>query len=290
MDHFLRKLFPNEIQKTIQQNIVQNQIMPEEIRVRVGQAPVVRSVGREFRCIEVKIVEKDISYILMNATNGAFHASIDSIQNGYLSLPNGSRLGICGEGSVIDHRIHNFRHISSLCLRIANEIHGCADFFFDSCYRSGFRNTIIIAPPGIGKTTLLRECIRKLSDGGYYIGVADERGELSGMYHGKPSFDLGCRTDVICGIDKPQATSMLLRTMAPDIIAMDEITSMRDLPAIIEAIGCGVSLLATIHGNDVEDLYKPSMKEILDTKAFEIAIIIKIQNDKRIYQMEKLYD
>ena len=290
MEYFQEKLFPKQLYNTIQQTVFQNKINPEEIRIRIGQAPVVRSMAKEFTCGEVKATERDISYILMNATNGAFHTSIDSIQNGFLSLPNGSRLGICGEGSVMDHKIYNFRHIHSLCLRIARENHGCADFLFESHYCNGFKNTIIIAPPGVGKTTLLRECIRKLSNSGYYVGVADERGELSGMHLGKLSFDLGCRTDVICGIDKPHAASMLLRTMAPDIIAMDEITSLRDLPAITEAIGCGVSLLATIHGNDVADLFKPSMREILETNVFELAITIQIQDNQRIYRTERLHD
>ena len=290
MDHLLYKLFPKETYIALEKIVTQDNIEPEEIRIRLGQAPVIRCMGKEYLCTELNSTEKDISYILMNATNGAFHAAIDSIQNGFLSLPNGSRLGICGEGAVIDHKIHNMRHVLSLCLRIAHEHHGCAEKLFDSYYCNGFQNTIIIAPPGIGKTTLLRECIRKLSNNGYYVGVADERGEISGMHHGKLSFDLGKRTDVICGIDKPRAASMLLRTMAPDIIAMDEITSLRDLPAIIEAIGCGVSLLATIHGKDIADLYKPLTKEIIETKAFKLAIVIQIQNNERFYKVEQLYD
>ena len=289
MEYLFENLFPEQLYCAIHQSIIQNKIKPEEIRIRVGQAPVIRSVGKEFKCDSERVTEKDISYILMNATNGSFHTSIDSIQNGFLSLPDGSRLGICGEGSVMNQKIYNFRHISSLCLRIACEQHGCADFLFESYYCNGFKNTIIIAPPGVGKTTLLRECIRKLSNNGYYVGVADERGELSGMHQGKLSFDLGDRTDVINGIDKPHAASMLLRTMSPDIIAMDEITSIRDLPAIIEAMGCGVSLLATIHGNDVKDLNKPTIADIINTKAFELAVSIQICDNKRIYKPVKLH-
>lgn len=290
MDHYLVRLFPQQIYSSVEKVVVENHIKPEEIRIRIGQAPVIRSTGREFVCSDAIVSEKDISYILMNATNGAFHSSIDYIQNGFLPLPNGSRLGICGEGVMLEQKLYNLHHISSLCLRIAHEHHGCADFLFDSYYQSGFQNTIIIAPPGIGKTTLLRECIRKLSNDGHYVGVADERGELSGMHQGKRSFDLGSRTDVISGVDKPHAASMLLRSMAPDIIAMDEITSLRDLPAIVEAIGCGVSLLASIHGEELEDLYKPAMSEIMDTKAFQIAVIIKIENHQRVYRVERLHD
>jgi len=283
------KLFPERISEQVRNCLIKQQINAEEIRIRCGQPIVIRSAGNEYVCEMPEITNKDISYILLNATNGAFHAAIDSIQNGYLTLPNGCRLGICGEGSVLNHKIYNIRHINSLCLRVAAEKIGCADSIFHTCYESTFKNTIIISPPGIGKTTLLRECIRKLSESGYYIGVADVRGEISGMHQGKYSFDLGQRTDVIYGIDKTQAASMLLRTMSPDIIAMDEVTAIRDLPAISEAIGCGVGLLTTIHGKNVNVLSKPSFKGILEMHAFEMAIIIDVQNNKRIYRTEPLY-
>lgn len=290
MEHFIfNKLFPKQISEEIKKIIAAYRIEPEEIRIRVGQSPILRCINKEYVCSNIVITDKDVTHIMMNATNGAFHASIDSIKNGFLPLPNGGRLGICGEGSVIERKIYNIRNITSLCLRIAAEKHGCSDSFFETAYSSGFKNTIIIAPPGAGKTTLLRECIRKLSNIGYYIGVADERGEISGMHEGKSTFDLGCRTDILFGIDKPQASIMLLRTMAPDIIAVDEITSYRDLPAIIEATGCGVGLLSTIHGKNLSDLSKPSFQDILKIKAFELAIIINVVDGKRVYLMERLH-
>lgn len=283
------KLFPNQISDRIRHCLNKHQINAEEIRIRLGQPIVIRCAGNEYFCEMPNISNNDISHILLNATNGAFHSAIDSIQNGFLTLPNGCRLGICGEGSVLNHKIYNIRHINSLCLRIAAEKTGCADSIFSTYYESSFKNTIIISPPGIGKTTLLREFIRKLSENGYNIGVVDERGEISGTHQGERYFDLGQRTDVIYGIDKTKAASMLLRTMSPDIIAMDEVTAIQDLSAITEAVGCGVGLLTTIHGKDSSDLLKPSFKEILEINAFEAAIIIEVINNKRIYKMERLY-
>lgn len=285
---FLNKILPAEMFAEIHQTISKYRIVPEELRIRVGQAPVLRCSFEEYTC-QKPVSPKDISYIMMNATNGAWHTSLRAIQNGYLNLPHGCRLGICGEGTSIDHQLYNFRYISSLCFRFAKECFGCANSVFQTYREYGFQNSIIIAPPGIGKTTFLRDCIRLLSNEGNYIGVADERGEISGMSQGISYFDLGSRTDIIYGIKKQQAVSLLLRTMSPDIIAMDEITSYHDLPAVKEVIGCGVSLLTTIHGTDLEDLKKPSFREIFDLKVFRYAILISIINKERIYRMEKLY-
>lgn len=270
--------------------IENNNILPEEIRIKKGQPIVIRSAGKEYTCSEMMISEREINHIMMNATNGAFHSIANHIQNGYLTLPDGCRLGICGEGIMQNNELSGIKNITSICIRIANQVIGCADQLLSSILAPKYQNTIIISPPGIGKTTLLRELIRVLSEKGYYMGVADERGELSGMSCGKSVFDLGNRTDVMFGIAKQSAASMIVRTMAPDILAMDEITSIRDMPAIVEAVGCGVGLLTTIHGTDVSDLMKPSFRPLYELNIFQLAIVIEIRDGCRTYRTEKLYD
>ena len=284
------KLFPKSIQKKIDYIVKKNDIHPEEIRVRLGQDVVIRSALTEYVCEDTMITSSDINYIIMNATNGSFHSVIHNLQNGFLPLPNGCRLGICGEGTMLENSIHNIQHISSLCIRISQEIIGCSDAFFKDLITPQFRNTIIIGSPGSGKTTLLRELIRKLSDTGYYIGLADERGEVSGINHGKASFHIGTRTDIISGVPKSVAASMILRSMSPDILAMDEITSVKDMPAITEAIGCGVGLLTTMHGKEIKDLRKPSFLSIYEQKVFEYAILIGMNHKIRTYTLKNLYD
>ena len=284
------KLFPKSIQMKITNLVEATEIQPEEIRVRLGQDVVIRSTYKEYICQDTNISAADISYIIMNATNGAFHSVIHNLQNGFLPLDYGCRLGICGVGTMLENHIHNIQHISSLCIRIAREVIGCSEMFIDQIISPTFKNTIIIGPPGSGKTTLLRDLIRNLSDHNYYIGLADERSEVSGLKHGKSTFQIGSRTDIISGIPKNLAASMLLRTMNPDILAMDEITSGKDMHAITEAVGCGVGLLTTIHGAKIEDLKKPSFRPIYDLKVFEHAVIIETNQKKINYSFIKIYD
>lgn len=234
------------------------------------------------------VTEQDLTYILMNAMNGTLHSAEEALQNGYLPLPNGCRMGICGQGAMEDGAIRSIRSVSSLCIRMARPAIGCADAIYPRIAEPTFRNTIIIAPPGKGKTTLLRELIRKLSRAGHYVSVADERGELSGMCGGVPTFDLGARCDVSVGVPKQQAAIMLLRGMSPDILAMDEITAARDLPALTEAVGCGVGLLTTMHGTDLSALEKPAFREIAGAGVFQRAVIIRLRNGRREYTVEDL--
>lgn len=280
-------LFPKTIKAELEQLCDAHDLAPEEIRVRRGQAVCIRTASGEHigRCV---VTEQMISHILMNATNGSFHSAAEALRSGYLPLPNGCRMGICGEGAMGEGALRNVRNISSLCLRIAHPAHGCADTIFLNLTEPVFRNTIIIAPPGKGKTTLLRELIRKLSASGQYVCVADERGEISGMYRGDASFDLGPRSDIAFGIPKQQAAMMLLRGMAPDILAMDEITAVRDMPAIMEAMGCGVGLLTTMHGNGTSALKKTSFLPIVEAHAFERAVVICVEKGKRRYFLEEL--
>ncbi len=282
------RLFPTELAEALYKEILSEHLSPEEIRIRRGQAICIRSAQREFFSSTGIVNDRHLQHILLNATNGAFHSATEQLKNGYLPLPNGCRMGLCGEGSGGEATLRNIRSISSLCIRIAKPVQGCGDEVYTRITDGGYRNTIIIAPPGAGKTTLLRELIRKLSYDGWYVCIADERGELSGMYQGRGAFDLGPRCDVSYGIAKQQAAMMLLRSMCPDVLAMDEITALRDTPAITEAVGCGVGLLTTIHGEGIEAVYKPGFRPISETYAFERAVIISLENGKRKYRVEAL--
>ena len=199
-------------------------------------------------------------------------------------------MGICGNGAGPDGVLRGMDDIHSLCIRIASQQIGCGDALWETWMQNGFRNTIIIAPPGAGKTTLLRELIRRLSVTGYYVGVADERCELSGQFDGRAAFDLGSRCDVITGIPKQAAAMMLLRSMAPQVLAMDEITAFADMEAIKEAVGCGVGLLTTIHGDGILSLRKPGFQALYDAKVFELGILIHNTKGRRDYEVVNLYE
>ena len=290
MDYLLSvlDLFPSHLAETVIVYARNGKFIPEELRVRLGQPVWLRGAGEEICCDGQIVTSDDISHVLLNATNGAFHSAFQRLQHGYLPLPGGGRLGLCGEGTVIEGQLRSIRNISSLCIRIARQIPGCGDEVFDRLVDGYFHSTLLIGPPGSGKTTLLRELIRRLSYDGAYICVADERGEISGMDRGQATFDLGPRCDVTTGIPKQTAAMMLLRTMSPDILAMDEITAAQDLPAVTEALGCGVGLLTTVHGRGKEDLRKPGLSALLNTGAFERCVLIDLERGRRIYRVEKL--
>ena len=151
------------------------------------------------------------------------------------------------------------------------------------------RSTLILSPPGYGKTTILRDLIRLLSGQGVRVAVADERGELAAMHDGVPQFDVGAHTDVLEGCPKAQGTLMLLKTMSPAVVALDEVTSPEDVEAIGFAGHCGVSILATAHAFDREDLCRrPLYRELLALSVFDRIVTIQKQGLNRIYQVEHI--
>ena len=259
---------------------------PEEIRLRIGSSVCLRFCGQEWYCCE-PLTKKQMLWVVGNASEGSYHRAARFLEMGYIPLRDGSRMGVCGMGA--DGTIVSFEDVTSACIRIAHAAVGCGDDLYEELYGAGFRNTIIIAPPGLGKTTLLRELIRKLSYNGLYVGAADERGEIAGLYGDKPSFDLGPRTDILSGISKSQGAMMLLRSMTPNVLAMDEITAHKDSEVILEAAGCGAGLLTTIHGESPRVLQKPGFQSIYESRIFHYGILIGLRDGKRVYKAVKLY-
>lgn len=264
------------------------QIMNEDIlkleEIRIGSGRPVRlhfhHGERElYPCANKMVVEE----VVQRACRRSIYAHLDTISQGYVTIPGGHRMGICGTGVMDEKNVQNIRDISSLNIRIARERIGYADEAFKVLRNSA----LLLGPPGCGKTTLLRDLIRQLSDfEKYRVGLADERGELSAMAEGLPWLRVGNRTDVLVHIPKGQAMMMLLKTMNPQWIAVDEITSPDDICAMEEIAYCGVRLLATAHGMSVDDLYnRPLYRKIIDKKIFKQVFLLS--SDKS-YTMEEL--
>lgn len=262
----------------------------EEIRLRLGKSPSLLIENEERELHLEKITAKDLSQIIETATRASAHTALSQTSSAFISLNAGSRLGICGEATVVDGKMTGIRKISSLALRIARDNRGCADKIFPMLCENGFSDTLIISPPSYGKTTVLREIIRLLSNDKQRVAVIDERYEIAGMSGGEQYFDLGKCTDVMSGARKKEAAMYLIRAMNPQILGMDEISSAADIEAIDEAVACGVTLLATCHGRDVETLYKrPVYKNLLDRKIFSKALIISLdERKKREYKVVNL--
>ena len=199
-------------------------------------------------------------------------------------------MGVCGTAVMKEGCNTNLKYISSAAVRIGREKIGVADGVGKQLLAGdGFASTLILSPPGGGKTTLLRDLVRWLSYSGQRIALIDERGEVAVMHRGTAQMDVGPKTDVLDGCPKAVGIPVVLRAMNPQIIAVDEITAEADLRAMSQAAGCGVGLLATVHGESVEELQeKPLYRDLLARRVFSRAVRIERRGRERVYVLEEL--
>lgn len=279
------ELLPRDLRRTVEK---QGADRVEELRLRRGRAPELVTAGEKVRLDAPLVDEELIMRVLEKATGASIHSAAAELCGGYISYK-GLRIGLCGTGVIRDGVLAGFRDYSSLNIRIPREHRGICDSLIQSLYATGFENTLILSPPGGGKTTALREFIRRLSDRGLTLAVADERNELSASESGAAQFDLGRCTDMLVGVSKSEAAIMLLRGMGPDIIAMDEITQGRDIEAVTQAFGCGVGILATAHGESAESLSRRALyRELLDRQIFKNIVTIQKKGAARIYEAQRI--
>lgn len=185
---------------------------------------------------------------------GAPYSTTAKQKTGYITVE-GNRIGFCGEYAFQEDKIKHIDKISSFCVRIKHEVKGCANNVFRYLFDNNeFENTLLISPPGCGKTTMLRDIIRLLSFEGYNVCVADEREEITASINGIPTLDVGKRTDVFCGVKKSIAIDNMIRSVNPDVIAVDELGTNEDITAIEQASKKGVKVIATIHGKNINDV------------------------------------
>lgn len=252
----------------------------QEIRIRVDRPVLIRRNGEEE--VTEYIAEPELMKELLGlCSRHSLYAFEDELSQGFLTMEGGHRIGIAGKAVMSDGKVRTIKEISGMNIRMAKEYPGCADSLIPWLYDRGeVQSTLLISPPGAGKTTMLRDVIRQLSNGTKYgsgetVAVVDERSELASCFRGRPQCDLGMRTDVMTGCPKSAAMNMMIRSMAPTVAAVDEIGTAEELESMRNMMKCGCKILATVHGSCVEDLMKKRvLREMVTENLFERYVVL----------------
>lgn len=272
----------------------QDQCRAEELRLRVGQPMSAAFPEGERPLGGAPVRAGELEQLVEIASRASVHAVLDQIRRGYLTVEGGHRIGLCGTAVLREGEIHSLRQLSSAAIRVARQVRNSSGPVLDGlCPGGRLASTLILAPPGAGKTTLLRDLVRRVSDGDgcqpRRVSLMDERGEVAALYSGCPQLDVGSRTDVMEGCPKAKGLMLLLRAMNPQVLAVDEITAPEDAAALRTAAGCGVTLLATAHGDGREDLERrPLYRALMEAGIFQKLLLIRREGSGRSYQIEEL--
>lgn len=302
------KCFPTEIYEKIKNTLDINEgtrEFLEEIRIRIN-LPIILKVGNSEILIQHIVTRDDIDYMLQRICENSLYSYQNQIANGYITINGGHRVGIVGSAVLKDNKVINLNYISGLNFRISRQVIDCSNSVIEYILdrnTNNIYNTLIVSPPGMGKTTLLKDIIRKISDGinynnghkftGLAVTVIDERGEIGACYKGVAQNNLGIRTDIFDDMPKAIGMKMAIRSMSPKVIVADEIGSIEDAEAIKYATCCGVKGIFTAHGKSIEDLkINPALKDLIENRIFQRIILIKDRKNtdlfKYIYKLDEI--
>ena len=274
----------------------------EEIRIRSNR-PLILKFSDNEKIFDYIVTVEDLIETLQKICENSIYSYQSQICNGFITIKGGHRVGIAGNIVIENGKIININYISSLNFRIAKEINGCSNKLLKyviNMENNNVYNTLIVSKPGVGKTTILRDLVRRISNGieqinfqGLNVGLVDERGEIAAMYKGVAQNDIGMRTDVLSNVKKDKGMKLLIRSMAPRVIAADEIGSKEDVEAIKEAVCSGIKGIFTAHGSSLDDIsINPSIKDLLMSHVIERIIFLDSKKIKgeigKVYALNKI--
>lgn len=280
-------------------NAVKNRLNIEEIyeiRIKINRPIIIYSKNGEI-ILNYIPVKEDIKSIIQKISNYSLYAYEEDIKQGFITIKGGHRVGLAGECIMENGKIKTIRNISSINIRISREIIGCSNKIMKYIGSNNrVYNTIIISPPKCGKTTILRDITRNLSNGleninlkGRKVVVVDERSEIGACYLGIPQNDLGIRTDILDNCLKKEGLIMAIRSLSPEVLICDEIGNKGDIEALLLAFNSGVNIITTIHGFTIEDLYKRKVfLELLDNRILDRVIVLSSRNG--VGTIENVFD
>lgn len=255
--------FPPGIQKQMQNMDPYTRQHLQEIRVYKGREVQVFADNKRIQ-LSGTVKGNDMNNILNNLMKFSYYAYEEDLARGFITIDGGHRVGICGKAVLEKGRVTLLREISSFNIRYAKEIIGCSNHLMHYILSDDrIHNTLIVSPPGCGKTTLLRDIARNLSMKQYKIAICDERSEIAGMHGGISDYQFGNMVDVLDGCPKAEGIMMLIRSMSPDVIIADEIGSLEDMKAIETCRHCGVAVITSAHGYSMDDIEKRLFDKVI---------------------------
>lgn len=296
MQEELLRIFPLHLRGILERMPMQEEAL-EEIRIRIGQ-PVIFHFGSEEWYLEEKsgrLVQKDtyayhatrddIKSMVKFISSYSLYAYEDEMKRGFITIQGGHRIGVAGQVVMEEGKVLSLSNIYFLNIRVAREKRGCArEIVPYLIHRNSIYNTLFVSPPGVGKTTYLRDVIRILSSGtdrlaGMKVSIIDERSEIAACRQGIPQNDIGPRSDVLDGCLKSFGMLLMLRSMAPQVIAVDEIGSKEDCNAMEQAIYSGSKILGTVHAYDMKELsQKKYLRQMIEQRMFGRMVLLE-KND-----------
>lgn len=275
------RLFPMEVKEKILSRIGHQWNTLQEIRLRLDQ-PIELIFDQHVEWIRESVPTlQDYIFILNQLSEFSLYRMEDELREGYMTIEGGHRVGLAGKVNTLKGAVKAIQHITFLNIRIAKESIGAAIPILPFLYKEEYLNTLIVGPPLTGKTTLIRDLTRLIASGWKKsqpkkVGVIDERSEIAASIKGVPQHDIGLRADVMDACPKSEGMMMLIRSMSPEIIVVDEIGSREDVQAIMEAIHAGVTIICTIHGKTIDELKKrPSLQPLFQEKVFQRTVVLE---------------